>query len=99
MKVTRITLTMTETQLYKPLLDMCVAVESNTIKSYERMSHNCGLDLELFIPMFQMYELLGAELPVTVQELRGASSPAEKAEVFYKIIRFARNKNAYEGLK
>lgn len=99
MKLTRMTLTMTETQLYKPLLDMCVVVEANAIKSYERISSNCGLDLELFIPMFQMYELLGAELPVTVQELRGASSPAEKAEVFHKIIRFVRNKNAYEGLK
>lgn len=89
MKLTlTMTLTMTETQLYKPLLDMCVAVERNAIKSYERTSHNCGPDIELFIPMFQMYKLLGAELPVTVQELRGASSPAEKAEVFHKIIRF-----------
>ncbi len=30
MKLTRMALTMTETQLYKPLLDMCVAVESNS---------------------------------------------------------------------
>lgn len=55
------------------------------------MSYNCGLDLDLFVPMFQMYELLGAELPVTVRDL-AVSSPAEKSEVFHKIWRFARNK-------
>lgn len=83
------TLYLPESSLYRPLFDMCHKVEENALKSY---NYNCGLDLELFIPMFQMYELLGAELPVTVQELRGASSPAEKAEVFHKIWRFARNK-------
>lgn len=80
------TLYLPESSLYRPLLDMCHKVEENAIKSY-----NCGLDLDLFVPMFQMYELLGAELPVTVRDL-AVSSPAEKAEVFHKIWRFARNK-------
>ena len=93
------TLYLPESPLYQPLLDMCHKVEENAIKSYERMSYNCGLDLELFIPMLRMYELLGAELPVTVQELRGASSPAEKSEVFHKIWRFARNKNIIGDFK
>lgn len=82
---------MTESSLYRPLLDMCHKVEENALKSYNNMSYNCGLDLELFAPMFQMYELLGAELPVTVRDL-GVSSPAEKSEVFHKIWRFTRNK-------
>ena len=80
-----------EISLYRPLLDMCHTVEENALKSYNNMSYNCGLDLDLFVPMFQMYELLGAELPVTVRDL-GVSSPAEKSEVFHKIWRFARNK-------
>lgn len=91
MRSTQKIFSITERYVYKPLLDMCHKIEENAIKSYERASYNCGLDLDLFIPMFQMYELLGAELPVTVRDL-AVSSPAEKAEVFHKIWRFARNK-------
>lgn len=85
------TLYLPESQLYRPLLDMCHKVEENALKSYNNMSYNCGLDLDLFVPMFQMYKLLGAELPVTVRDL-AVSSPAEKSEVFHKIWWFARNK-------
>lgn len=99
MRFTQKIFSITESNVYKPLLEMCVVVKANAIKSYERISPNCGLDLELFIPMLRMYELLGAELPVTVQELRGASSPAEKSEVFHKILRFARNKNIIGDFK
>ena len=85
------TLYLPESSLYRPLLDMCHKVEENALKSYNNMSYNCGLDLDLFVPMFQMYKLLGAELPVTVLNL-AVSSPAEKSEVFHKIWWFARNK-------
>lgn len=85
------TICLPESSLYRPLLDMCHKVEENALKSYNNMSYNCGLDLDLFVPMFQMYELLGAELPVTVRDL-AVSSPAEKSEVFHKIWRFVRNK-------
>ena len=98
MRSTRKIFSITESNVYKPLLDMCHTVEESAIKSYQRMSNNCGLDLELFIPMFRMYELLGAELPVTVRDL-AVSSPAEKSEVFHKIWRFARNKTLGEILK
>ena len=53
------TLYLPESSLYRPLLDMCHKVEENALKSYNNMSYNCGLDLDLFVPMFQMYELLG----------------------------------------
>lgn len=82
---------LTKEELAELDLDMCHKVEENALKSYNNMSYNCGLDLDLFVPMFQMYELLGAELPVTVRDL-AVSSPAEKSEVFHKIWRFARNK-------
>lgn len=99
MRSTQKIFSITENDVYKPLLNMCHIVEKNASNSFLRMSNKCRLDLELFVPMFRMYDLLGVELPFSARDLRCVSNPEEKMEIFKKIISFAKNKNAQEELR